>query len=222
MKPFHCILIISLFSALISCNENSKNQRELDALEKLLFGNSKDVSLLPVYADPATGDYEDFAKGKFVFQIDTGKIALIKKYRDELEPMIEARFDSSYSWIYLAAFLRDENAIPLLKKKLLHDHFFYGWEEGDPDKYHTDADEYDLQLEDHNYCFQLMCISAIEYISGKPIEREIALTDSERDSLTAAAKKCFPDSCASLEFTNACESYWLLCKLTGQQPKRYR
>jgi hypothetical protein len=217
------LCIIFSFSILFfSCDKNPKDERELAALKTSLFKNSNDATSWPIYADPPTGDYEEFAKGKFMFQIDTAEILLIKKYRDELEPMIEARFDSSYTWIYLATYLKYKNAIPILKNKLLHMNNFYGWEEGDPMEYHTNNDLYRRQLEDHDYCAQLTCISAIEYISGQSIERSISLTKNEKDSLEFAAKKCLPDSACSNDFTNSCGAYWLLCKLTGEKPRDYK
>lgn len=204
--------LLSLLLLLFSCTEkNVAPNAELEQLKTQLFRPATDISMLPIYADPPTGDYEDMMQGKFMFQLDSSQLTLVQKHKKELEPMILQRIDSGYAWVYLAAYLEYEAAIPLLRKKLMTTHSFYGWEQGTGE---PDAEETTRQhLEDQNYCYQLAYIRAIEYISKKPIDKAIELTATEKDSLLALSAGCVPDSAAVDGFTGYCGARWLLEKL---------
>jgi hypothetical protein len=186
-----------------SCHNPATNEKELEDLKNGLFRRATDVSELPIYADPPTADYEDVRKGIFAFQIDSAKREMIKKYRDELEPLIVQRIDSGYAWVYLAAYLRYQSAIPKLKNELLKCNHFYGWEGGDYQKI-------ERYLDDEQYCYQMAYISAIEYISGKPVSKAITLTYEENAALKTKADKCFECNKDALAF---CYARWLLNKL---------
>ncbi len=204
--------LLSLLLLLFSCAEkNVASNAELEQLKTQLFRPATDISTLPVYADPPTGDYEEMATGKFLFQVDSSQLRLITKYKKELEPMILQRIDSGYAWVYLAAYLEYEAAIPLLRQKLVNTHSFYGWEQGTGEP--VAAETTRQHLEDQNYCYQLAYIRAIEYISKKPVDKVIQLTATEKDSLLTLSAGCVPDSVVVDGFTGYCQARWLLGKL---------
>jgi hypothetical protein len=208
-------VLLSFLLLLFSCAEEKVvPDAELEQLKTVLFKPATDISSLPIYADPPTGDYEEMAQGKFMFQLDSSRVTLIRKYKKELEPMILQRIDSGYAWVYLAAYLEYQAAIPLLREKLLRTHSFYGWEQGtgEPDAEETTR----RHLEDQNYCYQLAYIRAIEYISKKPVNEAVRLTASEKDSLAMQSAGCVPDSVNAEKFTGSCQARWLLGKLAAQ------
>ncbi len=196
MKYFFVLFVVFL----LSCGQNSN--QEFEKLKADLFKPTKDVSELPIYADPATGDYDSVKQGKFLFQIDSGKIFLIKKYRTELEPFVLQYLDSGDCWVYLAAFLKYESALPKLKQLLLNCDNFYGWEGGD----YSTIDRY---LDDEQYCYQMAYVSSIEYISGKSLYKAITLTDAERKKLSGKAKACVLSDTLD---GKVCAARWLLTK----------
>ncbi|OFX32611.1 MAG: hypothetical protein A2X08_08730 [Bacteroidetes bacterium GWA2_32_17] len=195
----------TIFSILLAaCNYQATTENELENLKNNLFKKTTDISELPIYADPPSLDYEDVKKGIFLFQIDSIEREKIKKYRNELEPFIIQRIDSGYSWVYLAAYLHYESAVPKIKDRLLKCDKFYGWEGGDYQKI-------ERYLDDEQYCYQMAYISAIEYITGKPILKAITLTDHENSYLKNKADKCIECDEDALAF---CWARWLLEKLT--------
>ncbi len=187
-----------------SCNFQSTTNQELESLKNDLFKNTTEISELPIYADPPTSDYNDVKKGVFHFQIDSIEIEKIRKYRKELEPLILEQIRSGYSWVYLAAYLHYENAVPKIKDELLKCDKFYGWEGGD----YSGINRY---LNDEQYCYQLAYISAIEYITGKPISKAITLTNQEISYLKGKAEKCNESNKQNL--AEVCYGKWLLEKL---------
>jgi hypothetical protein len=188
---------------LVAACGNQADHKELDELKHSLFKKG-DVSALPIYADPPTGDYEDMSKGKFLLQVDSTRLHLIVKYKMELEPMIIERLDSSYSWVYLAAYLRLPSAVPVLKQHLIYNEAFYGWEGGD----YTQIERY---LEDPQYPYQMADLRAIELITGKPVHEAIDLSEKEHDYLKALSDKCRAEN--TEELTKYCRGRWLLAKL---------
>ncbi len=195
----------TVFSILfVNCNYQATTEKELENLKNNLFKKTTDISELPIYADPSTSDYEDVKKGIFLFQIDSFEIEKIKKYKSELEPFIIQRIDSGYSWIYLASYLHYESAVPKIKDRLLKCDKFYGWEGGDYQKI-------ERYLDDEQYCYQMAYITAIEYITGKPISKAITLTDKENAYLKNKADKCIECNKDAQAF---CWARWLLDKLT--------
>ncbi len=210
MKAYFLLLLLLLFS----CEEKNVSQEaELEQLKTQLFRPSREISALPIYADPPTGDYEEMMQGKFMFQMDSSQLTLIQKHRKEIEPMILQRIDSGYAWVYLAAYLEYEAAIPLLRKELMTTHSFYGWEQGlgEPDAEETTRQH----LKDKEYCYQLAYIRAIEYISKKPVNEVVKLTAAEKDSLDVQLAGCVPDSVNAEGFDGYCQARWLLGKLDG-------
>ncbi len=201
LRIFFYLLLFSIFSA--GC-KNTVIDNDFEILKSNLFKKAADASELPIYADPPTSDYEDFKKGKFQFQIDSIEIRKINKYRKELESSIIQRIDSGYAWVYLAAYLRYESAIPKIKELLLKCDKFYGWE--GPDYSKTDS-----YLEDGQYCDQMAYITAIEYISKKNISKAVKLTTAEYNYLKSRADKCSENNKDSLNIF--CPQRWLLGKL---------
>ena len=179
---------------------------EFEALKTTLFGSKSNSSELPVSADPPTGDYNDLANGKLSFRIDEAQIRLIVRHKNKLEPLIVAQIENDYCWLYLSAFLRYEAAVPIIKKKLLETQSIYGWEGPDYSKVET-------YLTDAQYPYQMACINAIEYITGKPVSKSIRLTNKEQHDLNARARKCTATNIDKADFTRYCSALWLLGKL---------
>lgn len=201
MKNHFYLQILFLFF-IYSCSSNQ--EAELENLKAELFKPVKDASELPIYADPPTSDYEDVKLGKFSFNLDTGTISLVKKYCKELEPLILQRIDSGYAWVYLSAYLKYDSAVPKIKQALLLCDKFYGWEGGN----YSTIDRY---LDDEQYCYQMAYISAIEFITQKPINQCIILTEKERRQLTERAKQCMLSDTMD---EKSCSAQWLLNKLS--------
>lgn len=195
----------------MACNDsNSKidkgfNEKEFNELKSKLFDKTSTDYETPIYADPPTADYEDVKKGIFLFQMDSIEIEKIKKYRNELEPYIVQHIDSGYTWVYLAAFLKYESAIPKITSRLLACHEFYGWEGPDYSKIESYLND------DYQYCYQMAYISAIEYIRSKPIREAIILSNQEYDALKENASKCV--EVIADEFMTYCAARWLLKKM---------
>lgn len=181
---------------------------EFQNLKAELFRPVEDMSELPIYADPPTGDWEDVREGVFNFQLDSTELTLLNKYRKELEPLVLQYLDSATAWVYLAAYLRYESAVPALKQALLECDDFYGWEGGD----YTSLDRY---LDDEQYCYQMAYIAAIEYITQKPISSAISLSKEESDQLSALAAQCQVSDTLD---ESTCAALWLLEKISGKKP----
>jgi hypothetical protein len=214
------VIVASLAIPFLACNPTpaEHNTAELDQLRSFLLSQQASDSF-PIYADPPSGDYEELRKGEFLIQ-DSAKLELIKKYRTQLEPLIIAHVDTATRFVYLAAYLQYQSAVPVLKKQLLNTSSFdfYGWEGGDPTADKTAESAYRGMLDDHQYPYAMARIAAIEYISGKPLPEAAPLTMEEEITLTAKSASCIPDSSNSKQFEESCKAYWLLSKLKGQQP----
>lgn len=215
MRKLFFLLLLSLFS----CRNSSSQDNELSQLKKQLSDARADISRMPIYADPATGDYEDLKNGVFSVQ-DSAQLALISGYKNELESFIVQQIDSAPSFMYLAAYLKYSSAVPVLKHTLLRkDYFgFYGWEKGTPGEKQTAADRYNEQLQDHEYPYQMAAIAAIEYISGKSLAQAAPLTNEEDAALSVEAKQCTPENMEETDYNPSCLSCWLLYKFKGQKP----
>lgn len=211
-KPLLLIVVFGMtFSPFsMACNDSHSkidkgfNEKEFKELKSKLFDKTSKNYETPIYADPPTADYEDVKRGIFLFQMDSIEIEKIKKYRSELEPYIVQHIDSGYTWVYLAAFLKYESAIPKIKSRLLVCHEFYGWEGPDYSKIESYLND------DYQYCYQMAYISAIEYISSKPISEAIILSNQEYNALKGKASKCVDVNAD--EFMTHCSARWLLKK----------
>lgn len=201
LQLFFIGAIISILFA--ACKNQVTSDKDLENLKKELFKKTSDISELPIYADPSTMDYEDFKQDKFAFQVDSFEIQKIKKYKNELEPLIIQRIDSGYCWVYLAAYLHYESAIPKIKDKLLKCDKFYGWEGPDYQKIES-------YFVDGQYCYQMAYIAAIEHISRKPLSSSIELTNQEYENLKKIADHCNENNIDNL--SDVCYARWLLDK----------
>lgn len=206
------LLFVFLFFACSSAEEN----KEQESLRTFLISHTNDITALPVYADPPTGDYDDLRKGKVSVQ-DSVKLAQISQYKTGLEPVILERIDSGYTFVYLAAYLKYESAIPLLKKKLLQEDgfHFYGWE-GGLTKGESNEMYVNERMKDHQYPEAMAYLAAIECISGKPISQSGIFSKDDQKILEKRAQDCLPDSVDTDRFTSNCSAKWLLYKLKGE------
>ena len=184
----------------------------LEEVKQQLFKPIKNIDDLPVYVDPPTDDYKDFATEGFSFQVSDTLLGSVRNYRKELEPLIVARIEPGYhglSWAYLAAYLKYESAIPSLKEWFLNETHFYGWEGYDYD----DPESYFV---DNQYPRQMALIAVMEYIAGKPLPAIIVLTGAEMKSLELQASGLDRFAMSEFdreEFREACAACWKLEKL---------
>lgn len=102
---------------------------------------------------------------------------VLRKNKRQIVPVLLGRlknFDNSAALIL--GYLKAKEALPMLRRAFIYDSYFYGWE-GSKE---TDENNYT-----HHYCYE----EAIEYITGKPIEKYIKLTKEEiRDLRNRKAK----------------------------------
>ena len=99
---------------------------------------------------------------------------------------------------YGLAWLRSKDALPQLRRRLLTDKFFYGWETSTPDPP-------DAVYADDQYPHHQAFIVAIETITGEPLGRAVQLSAAERARLRREAAGCRDWRVAR----------WLLYKLEG-------
>lgn len=212
---------LALLIFLFSCKP-PETHRTPEALIAVLKEAQHDFAKMPIYADPATGDYEDLAKGKFLVQ-DSALLEDIVAQKTALEPFIVQHIDSSHSFIYLAAYLKYPAAVPVIKNALLREDYFayYGWEYGDPGVKPSAAEVCNRNLDDHEYPYQLAAINAIEYISGKALKDAAALTAAEEKKLSEAAAHCSPEEVDENGYVPDCQSRWLLAKFKGEKPPHF-
>lgn len=100
---------------------------------------------------------------------------------DTLEDEVNRRLlDGDHSAAWIAAYFRIESSLPYLRNGLLAERSFYGWE--GPDYTQEQA-----WLQDQQYPRQMGYITAIEAITGKPIDQAIVLDKTERENLIKEA-----------------------------------
>jgi hypothetical protein len=99
---------------------------------------------------------------------------------------------------YGLAWLSSKGALPELRRRLLTDRNFYGWETSTPDPN-------DSVYADNQYHHHQAYITAIEAISGRPLRHAVKLTRAERARLRRDAAGCDEWRAA----------VWLLHKLDG-------
>lgn len=106
-----------------------------------------------------------------------GNGEILKKHRREVIPVLLDRLKKlDHSVSLVLGYLKAKEALPLLRRSFIKDSYFYGWEGSKI----TDENNYT-----HHYCYE----EAIEYITGKPIEKYIKLTKEEiRDLRKRKAK----------------------------------
>jgi len=84
---------------------------------------------------------------------------------------------------YGLAWLGSRRALPELRRRLLADGYFYGWET-------LSANEPEILYADGQYPHHQAMIAAIEHISGQPLRATVKLSPAERERLRAGAARC--------------------------------
>jgi hypothetical protein len=123
--------------------------------------------------------------------------AFAEKFEDRLRwwfPSMTKRDDLEGLWLtmlaggdhvtaYGLAWLDSKRALPELRRQLLADRYFYGWETSTPDPP-------DNVYADEQYPHHQAYILAIEKISGRPVRDVVMLTHAERAGLRRDAAGC--------------------------------
>jgi len=132
----------------------------------------------------------------------------LERFREEAEELVlQELANGKHHYAYLAAHFKMKKALPLLRKNLLEDRYFYGWEGPDYSK----GESY---LEDQQYPHHLAYIKAIEEFTGRPLAKAVALTPAERAALEAEAAGARPGTPEA--YGKFC-ARWLLMKLAPQE-----
>ncbi len=122
----------------------------------------------------------DCAPGAFeaTFQ---DQLTSFRAHRAELERQWTADVEAGgHSAAYGLAWLGAVGAVPSLRRTLLADRNFYGWES-------SDAETMEARMRDDQYPHQMARILAIEHLTKRPIQEAVALTIDERALLVAEA-----------------------------------
>jgi len=139
-----------------------------------------------------------------VFSVD--ELALMRKEIATVRPVVLRELkNGNHGYAHLALVLKLDEALPLMRKNLLRDRYFYGWEGPDYSKE-------EAFLRDEQYTHHNAYINAISGITGKPIAEAVSLTASEARILEAEARKATlaPDN--AYKYSYFCAK-WLLSKL---------
>lgn len=108
---------------------------------------------------------------------ENGNGGILKRNGDKVIPILTKKLSKlDHSVALVLGYLKAKEALPLLREAFIKDDYFYGWEGSKI----SDENNYT-----HHYCYK----EAIEYITGKPIEKYIKLTKEEiRDLKKRKAK----------------------------------
>jgi len=129
----------------------------------------------------------------------------LRENRRQVEPVLLERLrQGEHSAAYVLAYLGTTEALPILRKALLKERDFYGWEGPDYSKEQT-------YLADIQYPKQMAYITAIEVISRKPIWAAVKLTAAERQALENEARLAKPAPAYRKNYA----AKWLLNKLSA-------
>jgi hypothetical protein len=130
--------------------------------------------------------------------------------RTQIEPLLlDSSLDPVGSALILG-FFKSERALPVLRKNLLTQRYFYGWEGPDYSKESS-------WLADNQYPHHEAWIVAIEAITGRPIAEAIHLTETERKRLQKEAAQARPMSEDGEMTEEAYCAKWLLQKFEVAQ-----
>ncbi len=109
------------------------------------------------------------------------RLPSFRAHRAELERRWTASAEAGgHSAAYGLAWLGAVGAVPSLRRTLLADRNFYGWES-------SDAETPEARMRDDQYPHQMARILAIEHLTKRPIQKAVALTPDERALLVAEA-----------------------------------
>ena len=140
------------------------------------------------------------------------ELALMRKEIATVRPVVLRELkNGNHGYAHLALALKLDEALPLMRKNLLLDRYFYGWE----------GPDYSIQeayLRDEQYTHHLVYINAISALTGEPIAEAIGLTEDEAKALEADARKAnlAPDNVHRGKYFCA---KWLLAKLKKTKGK---
>lgn len=96
---------------------------------------------------------------------------ILKSNRKKVVPVLMERLKKQdHSVALVLGYLKAKEALPLLRRAFIKDDYFYGWEGS------KISDEWNYT---HHYCYE----EAIEYITGRPIEKHIKLNADELKDL---------------------------------------
>jgi len=181
----------------------ARERREAEFQQDLSACVAMVESKLPLLAGPEAAECRDMLREETVPFFSPEELAEIKRFGPQLQPMFLERLrEGEHSVAYLLAYLKTQDALPLLKENLLTDRYFYWWEGPD----YSREESY---LRDEQYPHHLAYIAAIEHISGKAIWDAMQLSMQERSALQAESRKASPEG---PRFQHYC-ARWLLMKL---------
>jgi hypothetical protein len=191
-------IALLLLAAMGGCATNPHGSRTETARVEEIIDAAR-----PLLAGPEADGF-DYLK-ECVPQPD---LAYLRGHRGAAASVIDGYLaDGSTGAAWLAAWIRSESSLPLLRKALLEDRYFYGWEGPD---YMTDESSY---LRDDQYPHHRAFIAAIEAITGKPIREAVNLTDAEAAKLRAEASQARLPRGEGDIVTEPWAAKWLLMKL---------
>ena len=167
------------------------------------------------FASLAGPETNDFATARSLFT--AAEIQFLHEHIGDVAQYVNERLRAgSVGAAWIAGYFRIESSLPLLRRSLLTDRYFYGWEG-------PDYDDERSYLDDSQYTHHLAYIAAIEAITGKSLRESIALTPSETEKLKAEATVDFarrdvdPD-----KVQRGLCARWLLSKLAPQASRTTR
>jgi hypothetical protein len=198
------ILLPLILFALFGCQHSKApgiEDRELQGLIDLLERNL--LLLLGPEAMECRDTFEADAFPRWSFS--DAELKQVRKYTRQMEPiLLEKLRKGHHGAAYVLAYLRTNEALPILRERLLQERYFYGYEGWDYSKEES-------YLSDVQYPRHIAYITAIERISSRTIWEAVKLSDAERTLLQDEAQKAKPHQ-------PGCERYfaakWLLIKLT--------
>lgn len=109
------------------------------------------------------------------------RLPAMRAHRDQLVPIWLERLErGEHAPAYALAWAGARDALPVLRRALLEDRHFYGWETRTPCAIEG-------RMSDDNHPHQVARILAIEHLSGTGVARAVALTPAERAALVREA-----------------------------------
>lgn len=142
-----------------------------------------------------------------------GELGLLRQHVEDLTPVVLAELEAgNHAAAWAASFLEIREAVPLMRRNLLADRYFYGWEGPD---YSTE----EAYLRDDQYPHHLAYIRSIEELTQKSIADAVTLTTEELRSLREEAALATLSERSSKTDDYFC-ARWLLSKLADETEGR--
>jgi hypothetical protein len=109
------------------------------------------------------------------------ELAALRAHRDALVARwMRSLEEGAHAPAYGLAWARERGALPALRRGLLADRAYYGWES-------SDATKLEARMRDEQYPSQMARILALEKLGGAPVRDVVALTPEERAALVREA-----------------------------------